>query len=67
MARSRSTPDRLCIQWRIREIRDLLGSQMGITLQLLPGGMQRELLDFMDFVSALEEAAGGLVPPVVKV
>lgn len=50
----------------VRELGDLLRPQMRIPHQLLPGGVQRELLDLMDFVTALEQAAGCLMSEVVK-
>jgi hypothetical protein len=39
---------------------------VGVAQQLLPRGMQRELLDFVNFVAALEQATRGLMPEIVK-
>ena len=51
---------------RRREHADVLGFQVCVALELVPGVVKRELRDLLDLVAHLEKAAGGLVAQIVK-
>lgn len=51
---------------RFREFSDLFRPQVCVPLQLIPGLVKRELCNFMNLVSALEQSASRLVAHVVK-
>jgi hypothetical protein len=50
----------------LRDFTDLLGTKIGVPLQLIPRLMKRELSDFMNLVAALKQTAGRFVSQIVK-
>jgi hypothetical protein len=51
---------------RRHEFAQILGLKIRVAFEFVPGLMQRELRDFMNLVATLEQAAGRLMPQVMK-